>query len=83
VSPAPPDLSQGPFIENPTDEDYANAARAALAMKDHRLALEQAAAAASLRPLHAPHVALLDEAIAATKGPLRKPRLLRSHVRFP
>jgi tetratricopeptide (TPR) repeat protein len=64
-------LSQGPFIEDPTDEDYASAARAALSAKDHRLALEQAAAAASLRPLHEPHVKLLDEAIAATKGPLQ------------
>ncbi len=71
MPPAPPPLSQGPFIEDPTDEDYANAARAALAAKDHRLALEQAAAAASLRPLHEPHVKLLDEVIAATKGPLQ------------
>jgi tetratricopeptide (TPR) repeat protein len=61
---------QGEYIENPTDEDYAAAARAALAAKDHRLALEQAAAAASLRPQHEPHVRLLDEAIASTKAPL-------------
>ena len=64
-------LSQGPFIEDPTDEDYANAARAALSAKDTPLALEQAAAAASLRPLHTAHIELLDEAIAATKGPLQ------------
>jgi tetratricopeptide (TPR) repeat protein len=70
--PLPPSpLAQGPFIEDPTDEDYADAARAALSAKDHRLALEQAAAAASLRPLHEPHVKLLDDAIAATKGPLQ------------
>ena len=61
----------GEFIEDPTDEDYAAAARAALSAKNHPLALEQAAAAASLRPLHEPHVRLLDEAIAATKGPLQ------------
>jgi tetratricopeptide (TPR) repeat protein len=61
---------QGDFIENPTDEDYAAAARAALGAKNHRLALEQAAAAASLRPLHEPHVRLLDEVIASTKAPL-------------
>jgi tetratricopeptide (TPR) repeat protein len=71
VPPPPSPLSQGPFIEDPTDEDYAAAARAALSAKDHRLALEQAAAAASLRPLHEPHTKLLDEAIAATKGPLQ------------
>lgn len=71
MSPAPPPLAQGPFIENPTDEDYADAARAALSAKDYKLALQQAAAAASLRPLHEPHVKLLDEAIAATKGPLQ------------
>jgi tetratricopeptide (TPR) repeat protein len=62
---------QGPFIENPTDEDYAAAARFALAAKNYKLALEQAAAAASLRPLHEPHVRLLDQAIAETKAPLQ------------
>ena len=62
---------RGEFIEDPTDEDYAAAARAALSVDNHPLALEQAAAAASLRPLHEPHVRLLDEAIAATKGPLQ------------
>jgi hypothetical protein len=62
-------LARGPFIENPADEDYADAARAALSAKDDRL--EQAAAAASLRQLHESHVKLLDEAIAATKGPLQ------------
>jgi tetratricopeptide (TPR) repeat protein len=74
MRPAVPDdrsTPQGPFIENPTDEDFANAARSALAAKNHKLALEQAAAAAALRPLHEPHVRLLDEVIAATKAPLQ------------
>jgi tetratricopeptide (TPR) repeat protein len=58
------------FVADPTDQDYVKAARWALSNKNYRLAIEQAAAAVALRPEHEPYVKLLDEAIAASRGPL-------------
>ncbi|WP_437288313.1 tetratricopeptide repeat protein [Sorangium sp. So ce406] len=58
------------FIEDPTDADYAVAARWALQNKDFRLALQQASAAVAVRPLHEPHLRLLDQVIAKARAPL-------------
>lgn len=59
-----------PELGDPTDADYAAAARSALSAKDFRLAVEQAAAAVALRPEHEPHVRLLDEVLARAPRPL-------------
>lgn len=70
MKPAAPPPDDDAFIKDPTDDDYATAARWALKNKDFPLALQQAAAAVSIRPLHEPHTALLDDIIATAKGPL-------------
>lgn len=70
VDPASYPREADEYIENPTDEDYATAARWALQRKDFLLAVQQASAAASLRPLHEPHLRLLDEVIARARAPL-------------
>lgn len=58
------------FVDDPTDEDYARAAREALRDKNLRLAMEQVAAAIALRPHHEPHLRLLDDVARAAPGPL-------------
>ncbi|WP_438022725.1 hypothetical protein [Sorangium sp. So ce233] len=60
----------GGYIEDPTDDDFAAAARWALKHEKVRLAAHQASAAVALRPLHEPHLRLLDEVIAKARGPL-------------
>ncbi|WP_437627110.1 tetratricopeptide repeat protein [Sorangium sp. So ce1151] len=59
-----------PKIADPTDADFAAAARSALSKKDFRLAIEQASAAVALRPQHEPHLRLLDEVIGSVRMPL-------------
>ncbi len=58
------------FVEDPTDEDFAKAARWALRRKDLRLAMQQVSAAIAARPLHEPYLRLLDDVVRATPGPL-------------
>lgn len=58
------------YVENPTDRDYAAAAREALRAKDLRLAIELASAAVVLAPHNPSHVALLDAVIAKARAPL-------------
>lgn len=70
VDPASSPLEADEYIDNPTDDDYATAARWALQQKDFRLAVKQASAAVCLRPLHEPHLRLLDEVIARARAPL-------------
>src|SRR5262245_53523543 len=62
--------AMGGYIDDPTDEDFAEAARAALRVKDLRLAMQQVSAAVALRPLHEPYLRLLDDVLRATPGPL-------------
>ncbi|XXY22862.1 hypothetical protein WME88_24930 [Sorangium sp. So ce216] len=59
-----------PKIADPTDADYAAAARSALSKKDFRLAIEQASAAVALQPQHEAHLRLLDEVIATARRPI-------------
>jgi tetratricopeptide (TPR) repeat protein len=61
---------EGPFVDDPTEEDFARAAAWALSRSDHRLAFEQAAAAVVASRGKSEHVALLDRVIAATPRPL-------------
>ncbi|MDI1443611.1 tetratricopeptide repeat protein [Polyangium sp. 6x1] len=58
------------YVENPTDADYAAAARWALEQKDLRLAIQQVSAAIALKPLHEPYLHLLDRIVGRAKGPL-------------
>ncbi|AUX19803.1 uncharacterized protein SOCEGT47_002560 [Sorangium cellulosum] len=68
--PGGPPREGGDTIEDPTDEDFAVAARWALRQKDYRQAAQQASVAVALRPLHEPHLRLLDEVIAKARAPL-------------
>ena len=58
------------YVENPTDADYAAAARWALQQKNLPLAVQQVSAALALNPLHEPHLRLLDDIVARGRGPL-------------
>lgn len=58
------------FIDDPSGDDFATAAKWALQNKNWRLALEQAAAAAALDATHEPYLKLLDDAIRAARAPL-------------
>lgn len=58
------------FVENPTDADYARAAREAMRRKNAPLAIEQVTAALAMRPAHEPHLRLLDEILAKFGRPL-------------
>ncbi|WP_437954914.1 hypothetical protein WME76_25545 [Sorangium sp. So ce119] len=60
----------GGTLDDPTDDDFAAAARWALKHKNFRLAAQQASAAVALRPLHEPYLRLLDEVIAKARAPL-------------
>ncbi|MEZ4294406.1 MAG: hypothetical protein R3B70_05485 [Polyangiaceae bacterium] len=71
-----PSLTSAPrrsarYVENPTDADYAAAARKALRDKDLRLAAEQVSAALAMAPQHGPHQTLLEEVVAASMRPLK------------
>ncbi len=64
-------MTPQPYLADPGPDDYARAARSALAAKDFRQALEQAAAAVVLAPGDQAHLRLLDEIIGRTKVPLQ------------
>lgn len=68
-----PDVSS--VVEEPSDEDYARAARYALRL--HRLprAIEQISAALALAPDSQLHLTLLDEIFAASRAPLQLVRV--------
>ena len=67
----PPLEGSNGFVEDPTDRDYATAARAALAQRNYRLAFQQIGAALALAPLDREHMALCDQIADRAPGPLQ------------
>lgn len=63
-------MSESDSIENPTDADYASAAREAFSAGDFVRATELIAAALSFRPCSEPHLQLLDWILDAAPRPL-------------
>ena len=63
------------FHSDPSDGDYAAAARRALEAEDFCLALEQVAVAVALRPQNALHLELLDRILRVAPTPLELTRL--------
>jgi tetratricopeptide (TPR) repeat protein len=64
-------LRPAPTAPKASDEDYAQAARAALQQGQLELAVSQIAGALAIRPQHPPHLALLDGILARHASPLR------------
>ena len=58
------------FVEQPSAEDYARAARQAIAAEDWRLAFEQTGAALAFNPESAAYLELLAEALQGAREPL-------------
>jgi tetratricopeptide (TPR) repeat protein len=58
------------FVEQPSAQDYARAARAAIVAEDWRLALEQSGAALTFNPESEEYLGLLDDALAGVHNPL-------------
>jgi tetratricopeptide (TPR) repeat protein len=67
-----PDLPDvGSAVSEPSDEDYAVAARYALRLRRLPRAVEQISAALALAPDSQAHLGLLDEILAASRAPLQ------------